>query len=171
MPSGACVGRFRGIPVDFFTARVPSLFKCRTPPMFETLRTHPWAYPALEVVHLLGLALLIGSLLLFELRVWGFGPALPVKPLARLALRVSLVGFALAACSGLLMLASQWGELRNHVVFLSKMGLVVLAGVNAAAFHLRGGVARLDGWARAQTALSLGLWIAVVACGRFIDYV
>ena len=45
-------------------------------------------------------ALLLGSLVLFELRVWGFGAALPVLPLARLALPLTLAGFALAAASG-----------------------------------------------------------------------
>jgi hypothetical protein len=36
---------------------------------------HPWAYPALEVVHIAGIALLLGSLVLLELRVWGAGAA------------------------------------------------------------------------------------------------
>ena len=39
--------------------------------------THPLAYPALEVVHIVGIALLVGNLVLFELRVWGVGADLP----------------------------------------------------------------------------------------------
>jgi hypothetical protein len=42
--------------------------------------------------------------------------------------------------------------------------------LNAASFHARGGSARLDGLARAQTLLSLGLWLAVIFCGRWIAY-
>ncbi len=138
--------------------------------LWPGLAEHPYAYPALEVLHILGIALLVGNLLLFELRVWGLGSALPVLPLARLALSLSLAGFALVATSGFVMFASQPGDLLANRAFIVKMGLVLAAGINAALFHLRGGVARLDGVARAQTALSLGLWLAVMICGRWIAY-
>jgi hypothetical protein len=138
---------------------------------FAWIASHTYAYPLLEVLHLVGIATLFGSLLLFELRVWGWGVALPVDALARLALPLSLAGFALAAASGSLMFASQPGELIANRVFVVKMGLLMLAGLNAASFHARGGGARLDGLARAQTLLSLGLWLAVIFCGRWIAYV
>jgi hypothetical protein len=138
--------------------------------LWPGIAEHPWAYPALEVVHIVGIALLVGNLVLFELRVWGAGAALPVRPLARLALSLSLTGFALVASSGLVMFGSQPDELLNNNAFLLKMGLVLAAGLNAAVFHARGGVARLDPVARAQTALSLGLWLAVIICGRWIAY-
>jgi hypothetical protein len=138
--------------------------------LWPGIAEHPYAYPALEVVHILGIALLVGNLVLFELRVWGVGGALPVQPLARLALSLSLAGFALVAVSGLVMFGSQPDELLSNNAFLLKMGLVLAAGLNAAWFHRRGGVARLDATARAQTALSLGLWLAVMICGRWIAY-
>ena len=53
---------------------------------------------------------------------------------------------------------------------LLKMGLVALAGCNAAWFHGRGGLARRDALARAQTLLSLGIWLAVIIFGRWIAY-
>jgi hypothetical protein len=134
------------------------------------LATHPWAYPALEVVHIVGIALLVGNLVLLELRVWGAGAALPLQPLARLALTLSLAGFALIAASGLLMFASQPQELLANRVFAIKLSLVMLAGCNAAMFHARGGLQKLDRVARAQTALSLGLWLAVIICGRWLAY-
>jgi len=129
-----------------------------------------WVYPALEVAHIVGIALLIGSLAVFELRVWGLGGAVELRPLARLALPIALGGFALALCSGAVMFLSQIDEMLGNKAFLAKMGLLVLAGANAVAFHLRGGLAVDDALARAQTALSLGLWIAVVFCGRWIAY-
>jgi hypothetical protein len=138
--------------------------------MFGWIVTHPWAYPALEVVHIVGIALLLGNLVLFELRVWGFGPELPVQALARLALRLSLLGFALVAASGLLMFAGQPEELLAGRVFVVKMGLVLLAGLNALWFHARGSLQRLDRGARIQTAVSTGLWLAVIICGRWIAY-
>jgi hypothetical protein len=137
---------------------------------FAWIATHAFAYPLLEVLHIVGIAALLGSLLLFELRVWGLGSALPIVALARLALPLSLGGFALAATSGALMFASQSAELIANRAFVVKMGLLLLAGLNAAFFHARGGTARLDSLARAQTLLSLGLWLAVIFCGRWIAY-
>jgi len=134
------------------------------------ITTHPWAYPLLEVAHILGIALLLGSLVLLELRVWGWARELPLRTLAGLALRVTLFGFVLAATSGSLMLLSQWSELQGNRALITKMVLLVLAGVNAIAFHARGGLDKADRTARLQTALSLGLWVLVVACGRFIAY-
>jgi hypothetical protein len=138
--------------------------------MSEWIMSNTYAYPALEVVHIVGIALLVGNLVLLELRVWGRGSALPVKPLAALALRISVVGFVLAVCSGLLMMAGQFDELLGKNVFAVKLTLIALAGCNAALFHNRGGVERLDGTARGLTALSLLLWLAVIICGRWIGY-
>jgi hypothetical protein len=137
---------------------------------FAFIADHPWAYPALEALHVLGIALLVGNLVAFELRVWGRAPELPVVALARLSLSIAVVGFLLAAASGLLMFASQPGDLLANRAFTIKMGLVACAGINAALFHARDGLRKLDRWARAQTALSLGLWIAVMICGRWIAY-
>jgi hypothetical protein len=82
-----------------------------------------------------------------------------------------VLGFCLAAATGLLMFASQPMELLANRVFTVKLGLVALAGCNAAWFHGRGSLQRGDALAKAQALLSLGLWLAVVACGRFIAYV
>ncbi len=134
------------------------------------LASHPFAYPALEVLHIVGIALLLGSLVLLDLRVWGFAQALPVRPLARLALSVTGMGFALVAGSGLLMFAAHPAEMLANRAFVLKLGLVHLAGLNAAWFHGRDSLARCDGLARLQTVLSAGTWLAAIACGRWIAY-
>ena len=74
------------------------------------------------------------------------------------------------AASGLAMFATQPAELLANAAFRLKLLLVLLAGANAAIFHARHGLARLDRLARAQTALSLGLWLAAILCGRWIAY-
>ena len=137
---------------------------------FAFIAEHAWAYPALESVHVFGVALLVGNLLALELRVWGRAPELPVVPLARLSLSIAVAGFLCAAASGLLMFASQPADLLANRAFTIKMGLVACAGINAALFHARDGLRKLDALARTQTALSLGLWIAVMICGRWIAY-
>jgi hypothetical protein len=138
--------------------------------MFTALQNHVWAYPALEIVHISGIALLLGNLVLLELRVFGLGAGLPVKDLARLSLGVALTGFAFAAASGLLMFASQPDELLSNRAFTLKMLLLFAAGCNAAWFHGRGSLEKLDVMARAQMVVSSLIWLAVVACGRWIAY-
>lgn len=137
---------------------------------FAWIASHPWLYPALEVAHIVGIALLLGSLVLVELRVWGLGAALPIPALAKLGLTTSLAGFGLAGASGLTMFISQPADLLANRMFVIKMVLLMFAGLNAAGFHSRGGLERLDRIARVQTLLSLGLWLAVIICGRGIAY-
>ena len=139
--------------------------------MFAWIVVHPWAYPALEVVHILGIALLLGNLLVLEVRVFGVAKALPVQALARLSLGLASVGFALAVVSGLTMFASQPQELLASRVFTLKMLLIGLAGCNALWFHARGSLQRMDGMARALMLLSTLIWLAVLVCGRWIAYV
>jgi len=138
--------------------------------MLAALRASAWAYPALEVVHILGIALLLGNLVLLELRVFGRGAALPVAELARLSLGLALAGFGLAAASGLLMFATQAAELLANRAFTLKMVLLLAAGCNAGWFHGRGSLARLDAVAKAQMLASTALWLAIVTCGRWIAY-
>jgi hypothetical protein len=132
--------------------------------------SHPWLYPGLEVVHLLGVALLVGNLVAFESRVLGWGQALPLQALARLSLVLALCGFGLAALSGLMMFAAHPGEMLANRSFVLKMGLLMLAGTNAALFHARAGLQRMDRLARVQTLASLGLWIGAMIAGRWIAY-
>jgi hypothetical protein len=138
--------------------------------MFAELKSHLWAYPALEMVHISGIALLLGNLVLLELRVFGLGAALPVRDLARLSLGLALSGFVIAAASGLLMFASQPAELLANRAFTLKMLLLFTAACNAAWFHGRGSLDKLDVWARLQMAVSTLIWLAILACGRWIAY-
>ncbi|AEG93293.1 hypothetical protein [Ramlibacter tataouinensis] len=138
--------------------------------MLAGLQSHPWAYPALEVLHIAGIALLFGNLVLLELRVFGRGAALPAAELARLSLGLALTGFCLAAATGLLMFATQPAELLANRAFTLKMALLFAAGLNAAWFHARGSLRRLDAAARLSMLLSTALWLAVIGCGRWIAY-
>lgn len=135
------------------------------------IRAAPWAYPALEALHIAALATLFGSLLVLELRVFGAGRDLPLAALARLASRTALAGFLVAAVSGGLMWSSDAAALSANPAFLAKLALITLAGLNAALFHLRGSPDRADAAARLQAGASLALWTAAIAAGRLIAYV
>lgn len=113
---------------------------------------------------------------MFDLRLLGFGRTLPVQALARHLLPWSWVGLLLIVPSGLLMFTTQ-PELLDNDVFLFKLALVAVAGVNALVFHAgpwRGAARWPDAtpaWARLHAVLSLLLWIGVIACGRLLAYV
>ena len=101
-------------------------------PVWHGIASVPWIYPALEIVHIVGIGLLLGSLVLVELRIWGRAAELPLAPLARFGLKLTLAGFALAAASGTTMFLSQPNELLGNAPFLIKMALLMCAGLNAA---------------------------------------
>ena len=104
------------------------------------------------------------------LRVFGLGASVPAPALARLSLSLASLGFVLAALSGLTMFGTMPGELLANRVFTAKMLLITLAGCNAAWFHGRGSLQKLDGMARALMALSTVIWLLVLTCGRWIGY-
>jgi hypothetical protein len=141
------------------------------------LQFHPWAFPALEAAHLVGVALLLGNLFVFEIRLLGLGSTIPAGALARLALPCAVAGFSIAVPTGLLMFATQATDMLANPAFLLKMLLIVLAGLNALWFHARGSIGRAaagaghDPTGRVLGIVSLLLWIGVLACGRAIAYV
>ena len=139
--------------------------------MLTALGAHPWAYPMLEVVHLIGVALILGNLVLLEMRVFGWASTLPIEPLARLSLGLVGMGFGMAVVTGLLMFGTQPGELLANRVFTVKMALIMLAGCNAGWFHARRSLQLQDTTARVSMLLSTLIWILVITCGRWIAYV
>ena len=138
--------------------------------MLKGIELSSWAYPVLEIVHIFGIAMLLGNLVLLELRVFGRGKTLPVADLARLSLGLAAVGFSLAALSGVLMFGTRPAELLSNRAFTLKMVLLFTAACNAGWFHARQSLEKLDFTARALMVVSTVIWIAVIACGRWIAY-
>lgn len=147
-------------------------------PVAAAMRQWLWLYPAVEIVHILGFVLLAGSIALFDLRLLGFSRSLPVSALARHCLPWTLGSLVLIVPSGLLMFSAHASDFGANPVFLLKMGLLIAAGINAAAFHL-GAYRSVAQWerdrpapraAKLHAAASLALWAAVIACGRLLAY-
>jgi len=136
----------------------------------DAIRRSVWAYPALETLHITSFGILIGSLLVFELRLFGLERSIQPVQLARLALGTSAVAFLGAALSGSLLFASGATGFAEHPAFQVKLVLILIAGINAIVFHARGGVRRQDATARLQAAASLLLWLGVLTAGRLIAY-
>jgi uncharacterized protein DUF6644 len=143
------------------------------------MRESLWAYPAAETLHIVGIALLYGSLMVVELRLLGLGRRIPVAHLARLTLPWSLTGFALAAVMGIGMFSAHAAEFIDQRLFMLKMGLILAAGINAAIFH-SGPFVAVARWdtdarpplsARVAALVSIVLWTGVIVCGRMLAYV
>jgi hypothetical protein len=146
------------------------------------MRQWLWLYPSVETVHLVGIGLLFGSIAVLDLRLLGFSRHISARVLARHVLPWTLGSFVLIIPSGLLMFTAHATEFIESEVFILKMGLILAAGVNAGLFHTT--VFRsADVWdaeemrklppppsVRTSAAISLVLWIAVIACGRLLAY-
>jgi hypothetical protein len=137
-----------------------------------------WLYPIVEIMHILGFVLLVGAAVMFDLRLLGVSPRLPVSDLARHLLPWSRAGLLLVMPSGLSMFAAHATEWIANPAFWLKLGLIALAGLNAWAFHrwtfpsLGAGdrLAPPPPMARASAVASLLLWSGVVSCGRLLAY-
>ena len=140
-------------------------------PLALAIRRSIWAYPVLEAIHIAAFSVVFGALMLLELRVFGLRRTLPLTPLAQLAVPTALVAFAIAATAGVLMLISGATEVVPNPAFQVKLGLILIAGLNALWFHRRDSLERHDGVAKAQALFSLLLWSGVILAGRLIAYV
>jgi hypothetical protein len=135
------------------------------------LKTNAYAYPTLETLHIIAIALVFGTLWIVDLRLLRVIRAIDTHLLAKTLLPWALAGFALAVLTGLTMFATRVGEFISNPAFIIKMGLLMAAGTNAAVLHARGALDDGNTITRAQAALSIVIWIAVICCGRWIAYV
>ena len=144
----------------------------------QAMRGSIWMYPIVEIFHIIGFVVLVGSIAMFDLRVLGFARALPVMALGRHLLPWSVASLALIVPAGLMMFSAHPHDFVSNGVFQLKLLLIILAGLNALMFHV--GVHRtVATWntatpppalARAQALASLAIWVAVICCGRLLAY-
>jgi hypothetical protein len=140
------------------------------------MRGSTWLYPVVEIVHIAGFSVLVGSVAMFDLRVLGCGRAVAVVAAGRMLLPWSVLSLVAIVPAGVLLFSAHASELAANQVFQLKLLLIALAGSNALGFHL--GIYRTAGrWdarapalAQLHAVASLGLWIAIISCGRFLAY-
>lgn len=137
----------------------------------EAIRQSIWLYPCLEIVHIVGIVLLVGPAFIFDLRLLGFSKHLPVDGLGHLLLSWSVRGLLLVIPSGILLFITNASTLGYDPVFWTKMILLILAACNVLVFRsLRNGGAASLAAVKVIAMLSLLLWIAIIACGRLLAY-
>ena len=134
------------------------------------------AYPVANVVHLLGLVMLVGAIGIVDLRLMGAFRTVPVAPLYRSLIPVAIAGLLLMIPSGATMFAADTAGMAGSAVFRLKIGLVAVAVANAVAFHWLWR-RRIDEWepappvaGRLMAAVSVMLWLTIGTLGRMIAY-
>ena len=148
----------------------------------RAMRQWLWLYPAVETVHIVGIGLLFGSIAILDLRLLGFSRTISVKRLASHVLPWTAAAFLLIVPSGLMMFTAHASEFIASPVFVLKMCLILAAGLNAAIFHAVV-YPSVEVWdseamrklgpppsARTSAAVSVLIWISVIACGRLLAY-
>lgn len=149
-----------------------------TTALADAVRTIPWLYPALESAHYIGIACLVGGVMLIDLRLLGVARKL------RIDLMITLLpwvwaGFIINAVTGGIIFVYGATNFGTSGPFLLKMLLIVFAGINAFIFEMMARKGRTS-WVPAGTApiavkavatASLILWVGVVTTGRWMAYV
>lgn len=138
----------------------------------------PYAYAALEGVHLIGVAFFFGSIFLLDLRLIKLAPRLHAGPTERFLLRITVPAFVLLAASGALLFVPSADRYATSPIFFAKLGAIAVGGLNALAFHVTGsrGIDALDrrprsSWgAWAPAVVSVLVWVSVIALGRSMGY-
>lgn len=144
-----------------------------------SVRQSLWLFPAIETLHLLGMAALLATVGTFDLRLMGLIlRSESVTGLSRRVLPWAGAAFVLQVITGGLLLASEAGHMAVNPAFRFKMLLIVLAGAHALSFHVisRRNVEEWDSAtppvaARIAGMTSIILWIGVVAAGRWIGFI
>ena len=147
-------------------------------PLAVAMRQELWLYPSVEILHILGFVTLVGSIAMFDLRLLGLSRALPVRQLARHLLPWTWGALLIIVPTGTMMFIAHAGDFISNRAFVLKLSLILVAALNAAAFHFGPfrSVAQWDSGAatppaaRVHAALSLLLWMGVITCGRLLAY-
>jgi hypothetical protein len=142
----------------------------------HAMRSSSALYPAVEILHILGFVVLVGSILALDLRVLGLGRAIPIPPMAQLLLPMSRFGFLLAIGMGFLLFSADAAHVVGNPAFQAKLLLIAAALVNIVIAHA-GPWRHIERWpdeasggAKATALVSLVLWLGVICAGRLIAY-
>ncbi|MGA2553141.1 MAG: DUF6644 family protein [Burkholderiaceae bacterium] len=143
------------------------------------IRESIWVFPIIETIHVLGIALLVGTVAILDLRLLGLAlKREPVSDVASAVLPLTWAGFAVMFVSGFLLFWSEAAKSYANPAFRLKLLLLLLVGLNPLIFHFT--IYRSVGaWnarvvtplqARLAAVFSLTLWGGIVCAGRAIAY-
>jgi hypothetical protein len=137
-----------------------------------------WLWPVLEIIHFVGLSLLLGGLIIIDLRMAGHFRSLNLSATHQL-LPMVFIGFALNLITGVLFFIGDPMRYSINIGFQIKMILIMIAGLNALLYywkinphiHSWDPAANPPALAKTVAYVSLITWTGVLLCGRLIPYV
>lgn len=143
------------------------------------LRESQYVMPWIFVFHVLALAMFAGTILMMDLRLLGVGHMqTPFSQVQRRLFPWQMAGMTFAAGTGLALVYGNPMNYVTNIIFWVKMLAIVLAGLNALAFHFITEYSLVD-WdsgarppfgAKLAGAISIILWANVIVSGRLIPY-
>jgi hypothetical protein len=137
-----------------------------------------WVWPVAEIVHFVGLAMVLGSAGFFDARLMGFFPRVPIGA-AHGLMPYAAAGFVLNLTTGSIFFVGHPEQYVHNPAWWLKLGCLALAGVNAFAFerlvaartlHLGSGDETPPA-AKAIGAISLVAWLGVLYWGRMLPFI
>ena len=142
----------------------------------HAMRSSPALYPAVEILHIIGFVILVGSILALDLRLLGLGRAIAIAPMAKLLLPLSRAGFLLAISMGFLLFSADAAHVVRNPAFQTKLILIAAALVNIVIAHAgpwrdaKAWHGEASGGAKATAFVSILLWLGAICAGRLIAY-
>lgn len=141
------------------------------------IRQSTWLYPFGNVIHVLGVALFVGSIIALDLRLLGMGQKqIKAGQAANFLTPLAFAGLALLIPGGLILFVADAGPLAANATFQAKMLVAAIGFSNAGLFwklwypKIKNWDRLKPGWGWLQCVISLGIWIAVPIMGRLIAY-
>lgn len=146
------------------------------PPIRDLMHT-AWAWPVAESIHFISLSLLVGTILVFDLRLLGLARRIPIAALHRL-IPFGLFAYGVSLSTGLMFLFAEPDQYIYNPSFHFKVLFMAVAGLNASAFYLTsyrrvtaaGAPFDAPRSAKVIAAVSLCMWIGVIIAGRLLTF-
>jgi hypothetical protein len=156
----------------------PFIAWLQTTRLSQAIVSHIWVWPLCETLHFVGLALVIGIVGFFDLRLIGFFRRIPVSAVRDL-MPFAIAGFLLNAITGLTFLIGHPEQYAHNIAWWFKVGSLVLAGLNAVAFESGVGARTVPlapgvdtpVAAKAIGIVSLVAWFGVLFWGRMLPFI
>ena len=128
----------------------------------DLARRSVWLYPAANTLHVLGAALLVGAILVYDIRI------LRGREPTKTALTLSIIGLILLLVTGPTMFSAEATAIGHNPIFQLKMAVILAALINVLLHWLAGPV--MPRLARLHAFISALLWTGALVFGRLIAY-
>ncbi|HUI81824.1 MAG TPA: DUF6644 family protein [Bryobacteraceae bacterium] len=141
-------------------------------PTTNPLNNNEWAFPLLEIIHIAGFTLSIGTIAIVDMGLLGYGKRGTPATLLKETGTWTLVGLIIMLISGPLIFSSDPNMYLGNASFRFKLTALLIAIIYNYTVHRKVALSGASpGVSKAVGVISLALWVSVVAAGLFIAFV